>query len=247
MLFRVTTPRWSAASVLRTGAVGLLVLSAWGLGGCQSTPTVSVDWNGGPFFTPTNYSGLAEMPAEVRRVAVMPLAGMEGFPPESLAALESAMRSALLAEARFEIAPVSGELVRAVSGRPTLGSTDLLPENLIERIRREVGADAVLFVDITQYRPYAPLALGVRIKLASCDRPPAIFWAFDTLYDARVPEVANAARRHTIGGRPGVIDSGASALQSPSRFAAYAFADAFAVLPRRPAPAPTKVSSPSTD
>lgn len=222
-------------------------LVAMVFGGCSSAPQVKVDWRGGPFFTATNFSGLDVMPAEVRRVAVMPLSGVDALPPESASALVSAMRTALLSEARFELTTVPVELVRLVASRLSLASTDVLPPELFARIRRETGADAVLFVDITQYRPYAPLALGVRLKLTYCSESPAIFWAFDTLYDAREPAVANSARNHATGGRSAIIDSGASALQSPSRFAAYVFADAFSTLPKRPAPAPAKVSPPSTD
>lgn len=247
MLFRLSSHRRSAGSVLFAGTVAALASALALLSGCQSGPQVHVDWRGGPFFTATNYSGLTEMPAEVRRVAVLPLAGIEGLPPDSAAALDSAMRSALLGEARFEIAPVPVETVRAFAGKPAVASTDAMPAGLFARIQHDLGVDAVLLIDITQYRPYAPLALGVRVKLATCSESPEVFWAFDTLYDVRNPAVANSARNYAIGGRPALFDSGAAALQSPSRFASYVFADAFSLLPKRPSPAPPKVSSPTTD
>ncbi len=236
----------SGATAGRPAAV-LGALFALGLlCGCQNVPTVSVDWKGGPFFTPTNFNGVAQMPAEVQRVAVMPLSGLDGQPPETVAALESALQAALLAEGRFETVAVAPELVRAVAGKPALGSGELLPPALFERIAHEQGADAVLFVDVTLFRPYSPLALGVRAKLAWCNDSHGIFWAFDTLYDVRDPAVANSARRHAAGGREAIVNAGPAALQSPSRFAAYVFTDVFGTLPQRPPPAPlppkTKVS-----
>ena len=206
--------------------------------GCQHVPKVSVDWRGGPFFEPTNFSGAAQMPGDVRRVAVLPLAGVEGVSPDGLAALEMAMHAALLREGRFEIVPVGADFVRSVAGRPAVASHEALPAALFERLARELGADAVLLVDITLYRPYEPQAQGVRAKLARCDELRTILWSFDTLFVARGPAGVNSARRHASGGHQTVVDSGPAALQSPSRFAAYVFADTFATLPKRPAPPP---------
>lgn len=225
----------------------VVALAAIGLaGGCQSVPTVSVDWKGGPFFTPTNFNGVSIMPAEVRRVAVLPMSGLDGLPPDTVAGLESALQGALLAEGRFETVAVSADLVRSMAGKASVSVGEVLPAGLFERIARDTAADAVLFVDVTLYRPYAPLALGVRAKLARCDEAHAVIWAFDTLYDVRDPAVGNSARRHAAGGRDAIVDAGPSALQSPSRFAAYVFTDAFGTLPKRPPPVPpppaTKVS-----
>jgi hypothetical protein len=206
--------------------------------GCQHVPKVSVDWTGGPFFEPTNFSGAAQMPGDVRRVAVLPLSVPEGLPSDNVRELESAMHAALLREGRFEVVPVGEAFVRAVAGKPAVASHAVLPPALFERLAREQGADAVLFVDVTLYRPYSPLGLGVRAKLARCDESRTILWSFDTLFDAREPGVANSARRHASGGRTAIVDAGPSALQSPSRFAEYVFADTFATLPQRPAPPP---------
>ena len=238
MPIRTSSPRRSGRLAVWSGLGLAAVVLLGGQTGCQQMPKVAVNWQGGPFFTPTNFSGVSLMPAEVRRVAVLPLAGLDGLPPETVAALEAALRAALLAEGRFEVVPVRREWMQAQAGRGALAASDPLPAPLFERIAREYSADAVLLVDVSHYRPYAPLALGVRAKLAFAAAPHAIFWAFDTLFDSREPAVANSARRHAGGTSSGVVDSGPVALQSPSRFAAYVFADVFACLPRRPAPVP---------
>jgi hypothetical protein len=214
---------------------GLALAGFWS--GCGHVPRVSVDWRNGPFFTPTNFEGVALMPADIRRVAVLPIHGLADLPPDTMAALEAAARAALLSEGRFETVAVGADFMRTVAGKPTLAATDFLPPTLFARAAQEYGADAVLFIETTAYKPYAPLALGVRAKLARCDETHAILWSFDTLYDASNPAVANSARRHASGGRSAQVDPGPAALQSPSRFAAYVFADAFARMPPRPAPA----------
>ena len=224
----------------------LLLCAALALGllsGCSHVPKVSVDWRGGPFFVPTNFAGAELMPGDVRRVAVLPMSGTEGLHADGTAALESALQAALLREGRFEIVPISAEFMRSVTGKPAVASHEVLPPALFERLAREQGADAVLFVDLTLYRPYSPLELGVRAKLARCDATRTILWSFDTLFDARDPAVANSARRHASGGRDALVDAGPSALQSPSRFAAYVFSDTFATLPKRPTPPPAPPKS----
>jgi hypothetical protein len=238
-------------------AAGGAALALCLLSGCQDAPKVTIDWLGGPFFAPTNFVGLTELPPEIRRVAVLPISGLEGLPPESTGALEEAARIALLGAGRFEVVPVEPAMVRSIVGKPAVSSVEVLPTALFDRIVRDQAADAVLLIDVTLFRPYTPMALGVRVKLASCSGTRPILWAFDTVFDVRNPAVANSARRYAAGGHPGLVDPGPSAMQSPSRFAAYVFTDTFAVLPQRPPPVPAlpadssnvpaKVSRPRAD
>jgi hypothetical protein len=99
--------------------------------------------------------------------------------------------------------------------------------------------DAVLFSRLTQYRAYEPLAVGWRLKLFDTAEP-QVLWAVDEVFDARVPEVAAAARRyaqqHPDAG-PSVQDA-QGVLLSPRRFGRYAASAVVETLPGRPAPAP---------
>lgn len=222
----------AAGSCVCGVALGLSLL----LAGCQTPPAEELKWQLGPAFVPTNYSGVKLLPAEIRRVAVLPPAGIESLPADSAGAIVDALQAALLAEARFEVVNVDSAFMRSRGGKATYGSGEQLPADLFERIRRDYAADAVLMVDITHHRFYAPLALGVRAKLALATEPHGVIWAFDTLYDVRDPAVANSARRHAALAQRDVADAGVASLQSPSRFAAYVFADVFGVLPKRPPP-----------
>jgi hypothetical protein len=106
-------------------------------------------------------------------------------------------------------------------------------------IYNQYAADAVLFVDVTAYSPYPPLALGLRTRLAPI-RETEILWATDLHFSAADPSVANSARRHalSLAKSSGPADLSHTILQNPTRFAGYAAAATFATLPPRRAPAP---------
>ena len=92
----------------------------------------------------------------------------------------------------------------------------------------------MLFVDLTAYRAYRPLTLGVRAKLATVDQT-RLLWTFDEIFSMDDPGVANSVRKFYHGAdASGVpLDPGRGALQSPSKFAAYVAAATFNTLPPR--------------
>jgi hypothetical protein len=67
-------------------------------------------------------------------------------------------------------------------------------EDFFEKLKEELGVQAVILPELTQYRPHEPLAVGWRLKLVDADEP-RVIWAVDEVFDARVPSVAAAARR----------------------------------------------------
>lgn len=192
-------------------------------------------WADGPFFVPTNHVGVASLPADVRRVAVLPVAAPAELPADAAAALDAVVLSELSRIGRFEVVAVSRAQLRGLAGVESLASTGVLPAGLLERIGRQHGAEAVLLVDVPVFRGFAPVAIGVRAKMASVRDPRLMLWSFDTVFDAAERPVANAARRHAHLAAPaaGGADLTAGILQSPNRFAGYAFAAAFATLPER--------------
>ncbi|MBI5381745.1 MAG: hypothetical protein HZA31_07590 [Opitutae bacterium] len=203
------------------------------LAGCAAIPQPDAARKG-PYFNPANVHSVVRLPADVRRIVVLPVAADGGIPEESLDALDMTIRAALNLTGRFEIAPVSRAVCARYTGMRSIRSIDALPHDFFTRLTNEFAAEAVLFIDVTQYTAYPPLALGLRCKLARLnDR--SLLWSFDTLYTATNPAVVNSARRHwletTPTGTP--ADLSATALQSPQRFAAYAAAATFATLPPR--------------
>jgi len=114
---------------------------------------------------------------------------------------------------------------------------DELPHDFLERIAASTGADAVLFLDLTHYSPYAPLNMGIRAKLIRIsDR--SVIWAIDQTFSAADPAVANSARRHWMKAEPTdtPVDMSATSLQNPSRFADYVLSASFQTLPPRKKP-----------
>lgn len=184
----------------------------------------------GPFFTPNNHVGEPSL-GGVRRVVLLPLWVGADAPPESAAQLDEVFVTALQKQNRFEVVTLSRAECRLRFGEEALLSTAALPHNLLAALRRELAADAVLFVDLTVFRAYKPLALGLRAKLAAIEGP-RLIWTFDNVFAADDPAVANSARHHEIDRDRSVpTDLTAGVLGSPSRFAAYAATAMFCTLP----------------
>ena len=214
--------------------IAALGLAALGLaGGCAVASSLTDPVARGPFFEVKNFTGVSRLPAPLRRVVLLPVAGTAGVPVETLASFDQVMLAELQHVSRFEVVVADPTAMERLFARQRLLSSDTLPPEFLSLISREFGADGVMFVDVTALSAYQPLVLGLRIKLASADG--TILWAFDTLFSAGDPGVANAARRHDRQRHPSADpgDTSYTILRSPARFADYAAAAAFATLPPR--------------
>ncbi len=210
----------AAAAALATLALGA---------GCAH-PSLADTARLGPFYAPGNFAADASL-GIVRRVVLMPLWVGPGTPAESVADLDAVLLAALQRQNRFEVVPFSREDCRRRYLADALSSSTALPNDLLESLKREYAVDAVLFVDLTVFHAYKPLALGLRGKLAAIDGS-RLMWTFDNLFAADDPAVANAARRHFLNRDRSVpADLTSVVLQSPSKFATYAAATMFATLP----------------
>ncbi len=202
--------------------------------GCTMNPLPNDPVYRGPFFAPKNYAGEKTMPADVRRVVVLPVYGGGLAEAESLASLDAALLAALQKQSRFEVVPLTRSECLRRFGVTELLSTAVLPNDFLETLARAYAADAVLFTDITAYQAYRPLSLGLRAKLATL-RDARMVWNFDEVFSTTDPAVANSARRFYLQSESNSfpVDMTQSVLQSPSRFAAYVTATMFATLPPR--------------
>lgn len=211
---------------MTTALLGCLLFA-----GCM-TPAVNDPSRVGPFFTPVNHAGEDRLAADFRRVVLLPICGGEVVSSEVAAVLAPAFTAALQQQNRFEVVTLSRDECRRRFGTDELSSTAALPRDLLSSLRREYAADGVIFVDLTVFRGYRPLTLGLRAKLATLSDS-RLVWTFDNVFAADVPAVANSARHHFVSsdsrGVPG--DLSPAVLQSPSRFAEYAAATMFATLP----------------
>jgi len=175
----------------------------------------------------------------MRRVAMLPLSAAQ-LTPEMLRDITVAFQAELSKKALFEVVPVSGAELEAICGQRQLSSVEPLPADLLEALRERLGAEGVLFTDITHLNPYRPVAIGVRAKLVDVSSG-AISWASDCVYDSGHPAIAENARqfqRQFSDPHRAIQDDGGSVLISPARFAKYVANATFNHLDTSPNPMP---------
>jgi hypothetical protein len=214
----------------------LAILALLFAAGC-STPPINDPARAGPFFSPTNFNGEPSL-GGLRRVVLLPVCGGTLAPQETVAGFDPVFVAALQRQNRFEVVSLSREECLRKFHVPEFSSVAALPRDFLASLRRDLAVDAVLFVDLTVFRAYRPLAIGLRAKLATVDGT-RLIWTFDTVFSADNPAVANSARHHVLTGDRGDVptDLSPAVLQSPGHFAGYAATAMFATLPPVVAPA----------
>jgi len=203
--------------------------------GCESSPTALLHKGGKEkYFTPTNFSGDTRLPVSLHRVVMLPVYGGTIVPPETASSIEDMFVAELQKTQRFEVVRISRPDCMRKFGAPDFSSVGVLPHDFLAALGRDYAADAVLFVDITSYRGYRPLLLGVRAKLATVEQT-RLLWTFDEVFSAEDPLVGNSVRHFYGSADPSGIPlkSIQGALQSPGKFAAYVGAATFDTLPPR--------------
>jgi len=196
---------------------------------CASTPRA------GSSPKPINvYRAVATLPAELRRVAVLPVTIDVGDATmqEGRGSLESVLRGELNKTGAFEVIPVSHEQLRAVTGHGEWSAEDSLPADFFARLQQAFGCDAVMFCKLTEFRAYPPLAVGWGLTLVDT-RTQAIVWAVDEVFDAGKPCVASEACDYysrDLSTPPPLADP-SSILLSPRWFGQYAASTVLDTLP----------------
>lgn len=190
-------------------------------------------------FIPRNFARFEQMPHHVHRVAILPLWHMDGGDEAYIGEIEDACLQELKATGAFEIVLLNRPQMRQLFGQRQFGSTEPLPTDFLPKIQSTYSADAILFLELTDFDPYRPLRLGLRGKLVDL-RTQNLIWAFDEVFNSGDPRVAAGAleysRMRSLSAYP--LDRSGSILQSPQRFAHYAAHMTFRTLPPRLRPAP---------
>lgn len=212
-------------------ALGLLALA-----GCNTPttlPELADTLDPKPGYAPANYRGDARLPADLHRVAVLPVHGGDLAEEESVQALDTVLAAALQQQMRFEVVLVSREDCRRLFGATDFSSVGALPHGFLEKIADRYAVDAVLFTDLTVYQAYQPMALGFRAKLAGT-RDVRMVWAFDEVFSAEDPRLRLSIRaRSRTATASALVDPVPAILQSPARFGAVAAELMFNTLPVR--------------
>jgi hypothetical protein len=142
------------------------------------------------------FSASTVLPADVKRVVMLPLAYEEARPDlsDGCEMLAPILQAELVKTKRFEVVCASPEMLRSSFGSWNWTGQEILPSNFFDCLHRIYGCDAVLFCELTELRSSAPLAIGWRLKLVDLHTG-EILWAADEIFDAGNPAVAESARR----------------------------------------------------
>lgn len=214
--------------------LGLLLALLWG-----SVRGVSAPW---PFtslsqraYRPDNvHSAFSGMPDNVRRVAVLPIAGrMDGDASAGRKVLEPILLDELAKSKRFEVVRVSADALSRWLGKADWTGGEELPAHFFNSLTNASACDAVMFVELTTYRAYAPLAMGWRLRLVDASTG-EMLWTVDEVFDGAQTAVQVGARQFSQhrGGRSAKADDWTMA-HSPCQFGRYSLATLFALLPER--------------
>jgi len=211
--------------------VGVLLALLIGPSGCMSAVALRVE------SAPRNaFRAGPQLPNEVRRVAVLPIAA-ENTDPDMDFGQESLL-PVLVGELNkrglFELVVVTPEQLMQWTGKSRWSAAEKLPAQLLERLREDLGCDAVLFARLSQYKPYPPLAMGWNLQLVLMDHS-RIYWAADEVFDMSERAVAASAQqygRRQFEGRDPHTDPSSISL-SPRQFGQYSLASLLATLPAR--------------
>jgi hypothetical protein len=95
---------------------------------------------------------------------------------------------------RFEVVlPADGRGTTAIN--QGIWSRGMVDVDTILALRNQYGADAIIFGNITHYRPYEPMLLGVKVGMFSTDSG-LVVWSADGVYDSNENEVAEQVKQY---------------------------------------------------
>lgn len=181
-------------------------------------------------------------PQGMRRLAMLPIYTARPI-GESERDMDGIFRGEVSKVVKYEIVQVSRSEMLSIHNREAVSSAEILSADLIRVLKQKYGADAVLFTDFTVFRPYRPLAIGVRTKIVDL-KTMEVLWMADGIVDSAEPDVADAASRYADSGfrmryvsptiykgKDREVGSGTQVLlQSPRYYAGFVAHEAFSSL-----------------
>src|SRR5579859_6770289 len=107
------------------------------------------------------------LPPQIRRVAVLPILCDQDISELVYGRdlLDPILQSELAKIRRFELMPVSPDLLRAKTGKPAWSCEDALPPDMFSWLGEGCGSDAVLCWRLTVLRGFGPGAVGWCMRL----------------------------------------------------------------------------------
>lgn len=213
-----------------TASACILVLGTLFLSGC-ATPAGKSATAKTSFQVDNVFTRQSSLPPGLRRVLVLPLAGNKSNNEfaEGCKMLDPILLTELTRAEDFEVVPASPESLEHSTGQPTWSSTEALPSDFFQVVRRLYLCDAVMFCELTAFRPYPPLVIGWRLKLVDVHTQ-NILWSADEVFDASQPGVLSTSWRTLLTGNQTEADW--TIRNSPRLFGQNAADQLFATLPK---------------
>jgi hypothetical protein len=221
------------ARIIRIFLAAALVTALVGCYSTLKTKNVSRE-NYRPKDEPRNVVGVKVLPVELHRVVVLPIYWNNDPKSDFVSDLDVILQLSLQRTNAFEVVPIDREVLFKLFHEYQLSSVSILPDDLLTVLAQKYAADAVMFIDLTQNRPYRPIAIGLRAKLVDA-KSAKILWAVDSLFDSADPAVAVAAIDFSARGTYTAKnrESSGSILLSPRAFASFVADSIFGTLPQR--------------
>lgn len=208
-------------------AIPVLVAALFALAGLSGCKTVSTfnsrhDTTFGKKQEVTNvHVSEKRLPEHLRRVALLPVY-KGSYDHIDMSLVEENFNQELAKRRLFELVVVEPERMEEVFGVERYSSVEPLPTSLLSKLHEIYAIDGVMLVDITYYKAYQPVGMGIRAKLLD-GHTGEIVWAADELFDGANPTTSNAARKffqtESVNQYP--LQRTQSVLHSTARFSKY--------------------------
>jgi len=211
----------SAKTLLQFFAVA--AIAATSLVGCKTVHTANSRYDStvGAKHKVTNIKEVQAFPTHLRRVALLPL--YKGrYDHLDLVSVEESISQELGKLNLFELVVVEPHRMDELFGVERYSSVETLPTKLLSKLHEVYAIDGIMLVDLTYYKAYQPVSMGMRAKLLD-GHTGAIVWAADETFDTAEPAVSNSARKYfqTKSTTQYPLHQTRSVLYSPSRFSKY--------------------------
>ena len=141
-----------------------------------------------------NYYSSPELDiSPLRRVVVVPFDYHTGD-QKAVQTVSKAFVQKLQEQGRFEVV-YQPEVLKDLDEEVKLWERGRVNLAVLAKVSEKYSADAFIFGTITQYRPYDPPVLGLKVYLATASKG-EIAWQADAVFDSKKTEVADAVKRY---------------------------------------------------
>ena len=184
-------------------------------------------------YKPVNLYPIERLPSYFNRVVVLPC-----FHPDQdspiLEYADEIFLQELNQERIFETIPISTMKMKSLFGQGRVSSSGNLPENFLRVLEETTGANGAMIVDLTSFRPYRPMSIGVRAKLIDL-KSGEFMWAIDETFDAGHASIqlSTAQFQERSQVRALSAKTTGSVLHSPRVFTKFVASTLYSTLPYR--------------